>query len=137
MQRLALQRAVVDELIQAALYTPKVAATAAPIQAALVALRTELRAIAGTPTVAAGTSAVPLDRYAAALRRRWRRTEAVSARLHALVGPRSAAGARRGAAALTRSIALCDAIRTALGRRDIAAADTAIHSLFSVVGDLG
>jgi hypothetical protein len=135
-QRLALQRSVVAELIEAAVYIPKVAATARPIQAALVALRTELRAI-GTSTVAAGSSAVPLDRYAVAFGGYGDALRPVSARLHALVAPpilRPGLDAER--VAIARSIELCDAIRTALGRRDIVAANKAIHSLFSVSATL-
>lgn len=135
-QRLALQRSVVDELIDAALYIPKVAATAPPIQAALVALRAHLRAIAGTATVAAG-SAVPLDRYAVAFGGYGDALRPVNTRLRALVAPpilRPGLEAER--AAIRRSVELCDAIRTALGRRDIAAANKAIHSLFSVSATL-
>ena len=134
-QRLQLQFALLDELIATAVYIPQVAATAPPLQAATRTLRRNLGVAAGSPTV---TSQSPgLSVYAAAFGGYGDALKPISARLEALTAPpilRPSLDAERRA--LTRSIALSAAIRQALDRRDIAAANTSIHALFSVSGEL-
>jgi hypothetical protein len=137
LQRLALQRSVVDELIAASLYVPKLATAGPPLHAAVVALRRDLAAIATTstptPTVTPNGPTNALDRYATAFGAYGDALKPVSVRLGRLTAPpimRPALSAEQ--TSLTRSIALCTAIRQALLRRDIPAANTAIHSLFTV-----
>jgi hypothetical protein len=136
-QRLALQRSVVDELIATSLYVPKLATAGPPLHAAVVGLRRDLAAIAttstSTPTVTSNGTAAALDRYATAFGDYGDALKPVSIRLGRLTAPpimRPALAAEQQS--LTRSIALCTAIRRALLRRDIPAANTAIHSLFTV-----
>jgi Cu/Ag efflux protein CusF len=135
-ERLGLQRAVVDELIATALYVPKLAATAPVLQAAVAGLRRNLNAITSAPTttqVKATGGAATLDRYAAAFGGYGDALAPVSAQLDSLRAPpilHAALVAERGAVA--RSIVLCNAIRSALQHRQIAAANKAIHSLFTV-----
>lgn len=138
-QRLALERSVIDELVATAVYVPKIAAVAPPLQAALEALRSDLRTLA-TPdssAVVSNGAAVPLDRYAAAFGGYGDALQPVGRRLDALVAPpilRPGLDAER--AAVKRSVTLSNAIRDALARRDIPAANAAIHSLFSVSAGL-
>ncbi len=134
-QRLALQLALLDELIATAVYIPKVAATTPLLQAAALQLRRALGVAAGPPTLAAHGSV--LDRYAVAFGGYGDALRPVSAFLEALRAPpilQASLDAERHA--LTRSITLSAAIRRALGRRDIAAANTSIHALFSVSAGL-
>ena len=139
LQRLALQRSVVDELIATSLYVPKLATAGPPLHAAVVALRRDLAAIAttststSTPTVTSNGTAVALDRYATAFGDYGDALKPVSVRFGRLTAPpimRPALSAEQQS--LTRSIALSMAIRRALLRRDIPAANAAIHSLFTV-----
>jgi hypothetical protein len=134
-QRLELQRALLDELIATAVYIPQVAAIAPPLQAATLALRRNLGVAAGSPTVNSQSPA--LSDYAAAFGGYGDALKPISARLEALTAPpilRPSLDAERRA--LTRSIALCAAISRALDRRDIPAANTSIHALFSVSAEL-
>ncbi len=137
-QRLGLQRAVVDELIATALYIPKLRATAPALQAAVAGLRGDLKAItSGTAQVKATGGAATLDRYAAAFGGYGDALVPVSAVLDNLRAPpimQAALTAERRAVA--RSIALCDTIRSALRHRKIPAANRAIHSLFTVASNL-
>jgi hypothetical protein len=137
-RRLALQRSVVDELIATSLYIPRLAAAGPPLHAAIVDLRSNLAAIAATPSpskpvVASGGAAAVLDRYAAAFGGYGDELKPVSASLERLSAPpimQPALSAQEQS--LKRSIALSAAIRAALRRRDIPAANAAIHSLFTV-----
>jgi hypothetical protein len=134
-QRLELQRALLDELIATAVYIPQAAATAPPLQAATLALRRSLGVAAGSPTVTAQSRS--LAGYATAFGGYGDALKPISARLEALTAPpilRPSLDAERRA--LTRSIALCAAIRRALDRRDISAANTSIQALFSVSAEL-
>lgn len=134
-QRLALQRSVVDELIAAAVYIPKLAATTPALGAASAGLRRDLAAITSSPRTTVkpnGTTSV-LDRYAAAFGGYGDALVPVSATLDGLTAPpilRPTLEAER--AGVKRSVVLCSAIRRALHRRDIPAANAAIHSLFTV-----
>ena len=137
LQRLALQRSVVDELIATSLYVPKLATAGPPLHAAVITLRRDLAAIAtspsSTPTVTSKGTAGALDRYAAAFGDYGDALKPVSARLDRLTAPpimRPALTAEQQS--LQRSIALSTAIRSSLHRRDIPAANGAIHSLFTV-----
>jgi hypothetical protein len=107
-----------------------------PLHAAAVVWRRDLAAIAKpAPTLSKSTPS--LDRYAAAFGGYGDALKPVSARLDTLVAPpilRPPLVAEQQA--LKRSIALCDEIRRALRRRDIPAANTAIHSLFGVSASL-
>jgi hypothetical protein len=137
-RRLALQRSVIDELIATSLYIPKLAAATPPLHTAIVDLRRNLAAIAtpastSKPTVASGGGAGVLDRYAAAFGGYGDALKPVSASLERLSAPpimQPALSAQQQS--LKRSIALSASIRTALLRRDIPAANAAIHSLFTV-----
>ncbi|MFZ1880269.1 MAG: hypothetical protein WAU41_08890 [Gaiellaceae bacterium] len=137
-QRLVLQRAVVDELIATALYVPKLRATAPALQAAVAGLRRDLKAItSGTAQVKATGGAATLDRYAAAFGGYGDALVPLSAVLDSLRAPpimQAALTAERRAVA--RSIALCDTIRSTLRHRKIQAANRAIHSLFTVASNL-
>jgi hypothetical protein len=135
-QRIVLQRSVIDELIATELYLPKFAAILAPLHAASVALRRDLAAIA-TPAPKLSRNTSTLDRYAAAFGGYGDALTPVSAKLDRLVAPpvvRPPLVAEQ--VALRRSIALSEAIRRAIRRRNIAAANTAIHSLFGVSATL-
>jgi hypothetical protein len=145
-QRFELQRSVLDELIATELYLPKLATTIAPLNDAAVALRRNLAASSGSgpavsingPLPASQAASRPsLDRYAAAFGGYGDALKPVSAKLETLTAPpivRPAYEAER--ASLKRSIAYCDEIRAALLRRDIPAANAAIHSLFTVAAAL-
>lgn len=219
-QRLALQRSVIDELIATALYIPRLRATVPPLQAAAVGLRGDLAAIqtstpaptptpltssggqlfatagcggchtladagstgtagpnldalkpdaatvaarvragrggmpsfrgtlsdsqitvvaayvasaSGTPSVASNGAVVALGRYAAAFGSYGDALKPVSAVIEGLKASpimQPALDAERRA--LERSIVLCATIRRTLLRRDVTAANAAIHSLFGV-----
>jgi len=132
-QRIALQRSVIDELIATELYLPKFGATLVPLHAASVALRRDLGAIAAPAPKLTVNKTSSLDRYGTAFGGYGDALKPVSAQLDTLVAPpilRPTLLAERHA--LKRSIALCDEIRSAIRRRNIQAANTAIHSLFSV-----
>jgi hypothetical protein len=139
-RRLALQESVVDELIATTAYLPKFAATAPPLQAALVRLQHDLAAIAagtGAPTVAANRGNAVLDRYAAAFGAYGDALQPVTGALDALTPPAvlsPALDAERQA--LERSISLCATIHMTLLRRDIPGANAAIRSLFTVSASL-
>ena len=135
-QRLGLQRAVVEELIATAEYVPKLAATAPVLQAAVAGLRRNLSAITSAPAatqVKPTGGAATLDRYAAAFGGYGDALAPVSAALDSLHAPpilhAALVAERRG---VERSIVLCNAIRSALQHRQITAANKAIHSLFMV-----
>ena len=137
LQRLALQRSVVDELIATSLYVPELATAGPPLHTAVVVLRQDLAAIAtsstSTPTVASHGTAGVLDRYATAFGDYGDALKPVSAKLGRLTAPpimQPALAAEQQS--LKRSIALSAAIRAALLKRDIPAANAAIHSLFTV-----
>ena len=129
-----------DELIATELYVPKLAATAPKLQAAVTGLRNDLAAITSAPTkpaVSAKGATSTLDRYGAAFGGYGDALLPVSGVLDALRAPaimRPALAAERGAVA--RSITLCNAIRGDLQHRKIAAANAAIHSLFTVSATL-
>jgi hypothetical protein len=137
-QRLALQRSVIDELIAATVYIPKLAATAPPLQSAVGVLRRDLGGISVTsatraPTVTPSGTGSVLDSYAAAFGGYGDALKPVSARLESLSAPpilRPPLDAERDA--VKRSIVLCATIRQSLLARNITAANAAIHSLFSV-----
>jgi hypothetical protein len=139
-QRLSLQESVIDELIATTVYLPRFAATAPPLQAALVKLQHDLAAIAagaGAPTVAANRGNAVLDQYAAAFGAYGDALQPVTATLDSLTPPailRPALAAERQA--LERSISLCTTIHTALLRGDIPGANAAIRSLFTVSASL-
>lgn len=139
-ERLVLQRSVVDELIATELYIPKLAATAPALQAAVTGLRNDLAAITSapaTPKVSAKGATSTLDRYGAAFGGYGDALVPVSGVLDALSAPpfmQPALAAER--AAVARSITLCKTIRRALQHRKIAAANAAIHSLFTVSATL-
>ncbi|MGH3004252.1 MAG: hypothetical protein ACRDM1_16570 [Gaiellaceae bacterium] len=137
-QRLTLQRSILDELVQATSYVPKVVVATAPLQQVAAGLRDDLRA-AGAPsspagaTVAPGGSGSALARYAAAFARYGAALKPVSARLHGLRAPAILrAGHDAEQHALDRSIALAAQIHSALLRGDITTANAAIRSLFAV-----
>ena len=139
-ERLVLQRSVVDELIATELYIPKLAATAPALQAAVTGLRADLAAITkapAAPKVSAQGATSTLDRYGAAFGGYGDALVPVSGVLDGLSAPpilASSLAAER--AAVARSITLCNTIRTALHKRKIATANAAIHSLFTVSGTL-
>lgn len=138
--RLALQGAVVDELIATALYIPKLVATAPALQAAVAGLRRNLSAITSGPATAAvktsgGTAT--LDRYAAAFGGYGDALAPISAVLGALHAPPiMLANLDAERRAVARSVTLCNTIRRTLRHRQIAAANAAIHSLFTVSATL-
>jgi hypothetical protein len=128
---------VVDELIATSLYVPKLATVGPPLHTAVVVLRQDLAAIAttsrSTPTVASHGTAGVLDRYATAFGDYGAALKPVSVQLGHLTAPpimQPALAAEQQS--LKRSIALSAAIRAALRKRDIPAANAAIHSLFTV-----
>jgi hypothetical protein len=139
-ERLVLQRSIVDELIGAEVYLPKIAAVSPVLGAAVAALRNDLSEIAkptGTNTVKPNGAAATLDRYAAAFGGYGDSLAPVSAKLAKLDAPsilRPSLDAEQSG--VRRSITLCSAIRSALLKRDIVAANAAIHSLFSVASTL-
>jgi hypothetical protein len=143
-QRFALQRSVLDELIATELYLPKLAVVTVPVHAATVALRAQLAALAspgvsinGGPTVAPVTKGPPLAQYAAAFGGYGDALRPINAKLATLEAPPILGASQRAErAALSRSILYCDRIRQALDRRNIPAANAAIHSLFSVSSTL-
>jgi hypothetical protein len=137
-QRLGLQRAVVDELIATALYIPRLGATAPALQAAVAGLRHALNAITSAPgQVKASGGAATLDQYAAAFGGYGDALVPVNAVLDGLRAPPILqAGLIAERRAVARSITLCDAIRSALQHRQIPAANKAIHSLFTVASNL-
>jgi hypothetical protein len=134
-RRLEVQDSVVDELIATAAYIPKLAATAPLLQAAVVGLRRDLAAVAtgtGAHTVRNG-SAAGLEQDATAFGDYGDALKPVSTVLEGLTAPpilSPALNAERQA--VKRSITLCATIRRTLLHRDIAGANAAIHSLFSI-----
>jgi hypothetical protein len=133
-QRLALQLALVDELRQTGRDVPRLAAAVSPLRAAARRLGQALTAISTRQkTVPAGSTQELLDRYGDAFGAYGDALKPLRATLEAsgrpsLLEPELAAEQR----AVARSVSLCAAIRSALGRGDIEAANRAIAALFSV-----
>jgi hypothetical protein len=141
-RRLALQQALVDELIQTSHDVTRLVAAGPPLTAAAAQLRTDLAAISAAPraaTVPRAGSKGTLRRYGEAFGRYGDTLRPITPGF----APSQAASLLRPTlvaqqAALIRSVALCDEIRLALApaRPDIAHANTAIHSLLTLAASL-
>lgn len=137
-QRLVLQRDLLDELIATAVYIPKVAATGPPLQAAVARLRSDLGVkSSASARVGGGGSRRTLADYAVAFGAYGDALKPIATRLRALTAPpilKASLDAERRA--LTRSIALCATIRDSIAARKIPAANAAIQALFTVSATL-
>ncbi len=141
-RRLALQQALVDELIQTSHDVARLAAAAPPLSAAAAQLRTDLTAISATPRpakVPRGGSKNVLQRYGDAFGRYGDALRPIVPGLAPSIAPsllRPTLEAQRSA--LTRSVTLCGEIRRALvlGKPNITRANTAIHSLLTLAATL-
>jgi hypothetical protein len=141
-RRLALQEALVAELIQTSGDVRRLAAAGPLLTAAASTLRADLAAIAAAPRatkVPAGGSTNALERYGEAFGRYGDTLKPLVPRL----APSPAASLLRPTlaaqhAALTRSVALCSEIRRslALAKPDIPRANAAIHSLLTLAASL-
>jgi len=142
-RRLALQQALVDELIQTLHDEQRLAAASPSLAAAAARLRTDLAAVATTPrlasTVPRSRSKGVLDRYGQAFGRygdALRPIVPALAPAHngSLLRPTLEAEQK----ALGASVALCGAIRRYLApvRPDIPKANAAIHSLLTLAASL-
>jgi hypothetical protein len=141
-RRLALQLALVDELIQTSHDVGRLAAAAPPLSAAAAQLRTDLAAISATPRPTkvpkAGSKNV-LQRYGDAFGRYGDALRPIAPGLAPSLAPsllRPTLEAQQ--TALARSVALCNEIRRTLARAkpDIPRANAAIHSLLTLAVSL-
>ena len=141
-RRLALQQALVDELIQTSHDVGRLATAGPPLTAAAAQLRVDLAAISAAPRPAtvprAGSKSV-LQRYGEAFGRYGDALRPVAPRLASAPAPsllRPTLEAQQ--AAVTRSVKLCGEIRRALAltKPNIARANTAIHSLLTLAASL-
>jgi hypothetical protein len=141
-RRLALQRALVDELIQTLHDVGRLAAAGPRLTAAAGQLRTDLAAISVAPRpakVPAGGSQNVLQRYGEAFGSYGDALRPIAPGLapsHAPSLLRPTLQAQQ--AALTRSVALCAEIRRALAlaKPDITRANAAIHTLLTLAASL-
>ena len=141
-RRLALQQALVDELIQTSHDVGRLAAAGPPLTAAAAQLRVDLAAISAAPRpakVPRGGSKNLLQRYGEAFGGYGDALGPIAPGL----APSPAASLLRPTleaqqAALTRSVALCGEIRRALAliKPDIPSANAAIHSLLTLAASL-
>jgi hypothetical protein len=138
-RRLAVQRALLDELIQTLHDLTRLTAAGPLLTAAAAQLRADLAAISAAPrpTVPRAGSKDVLKRYGEAFGRYGDTLRPLTPRL----APAPAVSLLRPTlevqqAALTRSVLLCDEIRRALARPDITRANTAIHSLLTLAATL-
>ncbi|HET7450283.1 MAG TPA: hypothetical protein VFJ78_06765 [Gaiellaceae bacterium] len=135
LERLRLQRSLLDELIRTELDAKVLIAVAPKLRAAAIRLRDDLAAIAAHPSVPKGGSAALLDRYGEAFGRYGDTLRPEVAGLKAtdsLLRP-TVAEQRR---AVSWSVDLCDEIRADLKRRDIGSANAAIHTLLALSATL-
>jgi hypothetical protein len=139
-RRLAVQQALLVELIQTSYDLARLGAAAPLLTAAAAQLRADLAAISAAPRPAqvprAGSKDV-LKRYGEAFGRYGDTLRPIAPKL----APTQAESLLRPTlevqqAALTRSVALCDEIRRALARPDVPRANTAIHSLLTLAATL-
>ena len=133
--RLRLQRSLLDELIGTQLDGKRLVAVAPRLRAAAVKLRDDLAAIAAQPSVPQAGSADLLARYGDAFGRYGDTLRPEVARLtptKSLLQPTLAEQRR----AVRWSVELCDEIRNDLKRRDIASANSAIHTLLTLSATL-
>jgi hypothetical protein len=142
-RRLALQQALVDELIQTSRDVVRLAAAGPLLTAAAAQLRSDLAAIAAAPrpttTVPPAGSRSVLQRYGEAFGGYGDTLRPIAPRLapsHAASLLRPTLAAQQ--TALTRSVALCREIRgaLALARPDIPKANASIHSLLTLAVSL-
>lgn len=138
-RRLALQHALVDELIQTLHDEKRLAAAGPPVAAAAARLRTDLAAIAAAPRVPRSSSAGALSRYGEAFGRYGDTLKPIAptlapAHAQSLLRPTLEAEQQ----ALTRSVALTAEIRGTLApkRPNIPKANAAIHSLLTLAASL-
>jgi hypothetical protein len=140
-RRLVVQEQLVDELVQSSRDVTRVAAVAPPLSAAAGRLRTDLAAIASSPTrakVPKGGSSGMLARYGAAFGRYGDALRPLAPRVAPAEAPsllRPTLEAQQSA--LQHSVILCDTIRRALAKPDIPLANKSIHDLLTIAATLG
>lgn len=134
-RRLALQRDLLDELLQTWRDASVLTGAVPKLGAASRALRADLAAISGDTVPAGGSAALlgrygdAFGRYGDALRPVVRQVEPSSP---SLLRPSLVAQH----AALQRSVRLCDEIRADLGKQDVDGANEAVHSLLTIAATL-